>query len=81
MTDERLVLPGIHQRQTPDREPHNVSAGCDRLCVLGTARVDDSIVESPGNVSSLHWRFRLLNGEVENDNGVDRTVEEGARMN
>ena len=80
MTDKHLVMPSDHQRQTPDREPHDAPTGRDRLRVLGTARVDDSVVEPPGYASRLHRRFRFLNGEVDNHNGVDRTVE-GAQMN
>ena len=78
MTDECLVLPSANQHQTPDREPHDAPTGRDRLRVLGTARVDDSVDEPPGYVSSLHRRFRFLNGEV--DNGVDHTLG-GARIN
>ena len=81
MTDKRLVLSSVYQRKTPDRESHKVSVGRDRLGVLGTVCVDDSIVEPPSYVSSLNGWFRFLNGEVENDNGVDSSVEEGAGRN
>ena len=81
MTDKRLVLSSVYQRKTPDRESHKVSVGRDRLGVFGTVCVDDSIVEPPGDVSNLNGWFCSLNGEVENDNGVDRSVEEGTGRN
>jgi len=73
MTDERLVLPCVYQCKTPDRESHKVSVGrdSDRLGVLETVCVDDSIVEPPSYVSSLNGWFCFLNSEVENDSGVD----------